>query len=247
MRSRLECRAEGVGVLLGPGINLKRSPLGGRNFEYFSEDPVLSGRMAAAFVRGVQARGVGACLKHLVANEHETGRMYADSIVDERTLREVYLRPFEIAVARGRPVDGDGVLQPPQRRVLRGEPAAAARDSRRGVGLQRHRHVGLAGGQRPRRVDRRRPASADAGVADCGGRRRGRARGTARRGAPGRARPGAARVRASARRQGRRSRRLRRTSTRITASPGARPRRASSCSRTTAHCCRWPTMPAAWR
>jgi beta-glucosidase len=99
----VESRAEGVGVLLGPGINLKRSPLAGRNFEYFSEDAVLSGRMAAAFVRGLQDRGVGACLKHLVANEHETGRMYVDSIVDERTLREVYLRPFEIAVRESDP------------------------------------------------------------------------------------------------------------------------------------------------
>ena len=99
----VECRAEGVGVLLGPGINLKRSPLAGRNFEYFSEDPVLSGRLAAAFIRGLQDRGVGACLKHLVANEHETGRMYVDSIVDERTLREVYLRPFEIAIREADP------------------------------------------------------------------------------------------------------------------------------------------------
>jgi beta-glucosidase len=98
-----ESQAHDVQVLLGPGVNLKRSPLAGRNFEYFSEDPVLSGELAAAFIRGLQEEGVGACLKHFVANEHETGRMYADSVVDERTLREVYLRPFEIALRKASP------------------------------------------------------------------------------------------------------------------------------------------------
>lgn len=98
-----ECRAQGVGVLLGPGLNLKRHPAGGRNFEYLSEDPVLSGQLAAAIVRGTQGEGVGACLKHFVANNHESYRMVSDSVVDERTLRELYLRGFEIAVSEGRP------------------------------------------------------------------------------------------------------------------------------------------------
>lgn len=99
----IEAQAQGVQILLGPGVNLKRSPLGGRNFEYFSEDPVLSGELAAAFVAGTQEEGAGSCLKHFVANENETGRMYADSIVDERTLRELYLKPFEIAVTKSNP------------------------------------------------------------------------------------------------------------------------------------------------
>lgn len=98
-----EAQAEGVQTLLAPGLNLKRSPLCGRNFEYFSEDPVLTGELAAAYVSGLQANGVGGCLKHFVANESETDRMITSSDVDERTLRELYLRPFEIAIARAQP------------------------------------------------------------------------------------------------------------------------------------------------
>ncbi|WP_284740456.1 beta-glucosidase [Amycolatopsis sp. RTGN1] len=94
-----EAAAQGIHVVLGPTINLHRSPLGGRLFEAYSEDPLLSGALAAAYVRGLQDNGVGACLKHLVANESETERHAVDCVVDEATLREVYLLPFEIAVA----------------------------------------------------------------------------------------------------------------------------------------------------
>ena len=98
-----ECRRERVSVLLGPGVNLKRNPLGGRNFEYFSEDPFLSGQLATAWIQGVQSQGVGACLKHFAVNNHETGRMVVDAVVDERTLRELYLAAFESAVRDAAP------------------------------------------------------------------------------------------------------------------------------------------------
>ncbi len=98
-----EAAAQDVAVLLGPGLNTKRSPLCGRNFEYFSEDPYLAGKMAAAYIRGIQANGVAACPKHFAANSQELRRMATDSVVDERTLRELYLTNFEIAVTEGKP------------------------------------------------------------------------------------------------------------------------------------------------
>jgi beta-glucosidase len=98
-----EARAMGVDIILGPGMNLKRSPLGGRNFEYFSEDPLLTARLAAAYVEGLQGSGVGACAKHFAVNNQETDRMRVSALVDERTLREVYLRAFEHVVRTSAP------------------------------------------------------------------------------------------------------------------------------------------------
>ncbi len=96
-----EAASQGVCVLLGPGLNIKRSPFCGRNFEYFSEDPYLAGKMAAGYVRGIQKNGVSACPKHFAANSQELRRMASDSVMDERTLREIYLTGFEIAVKEG--------------------------------------------------------------------------------------------------------------------------------------------------
>ncbi|WP_433727096.1 glycoside hydrolase family 3 C-terminal domain-containing protein [Actinoplanes sp. CA-051413] len=98
-----ECRAEQVAVLLGPGVNMKRSPLCGRNFEYFSEDPLLAGELGAALVNGLQSTGVGASLKHFAANNQETDRMTVSADVDERTLREIYLPAFERVVTQAQP------------------------------------------------------------------------------------------------------------------------------------------------
>ena len=98
-----EAQQEGVDTMLAPAVNIKRSPLGGRNFEYYSEDPYLTGELATEFIKGIQKEGVGACLKHFAANNQETRRMNVSAEIDEQTLHEVYLRAFEKPVKEGKP------------------------------------------------------------------------------------------------------------------------------------------------
>ena len=98
-----EAMAMGVNILLGPGLNIKRSPLCGRNFEYFSEDPFVAGKMASSYVKGIQSKGVYSCIKHFAVNSQEERRMAMNAVVDERTLREIYLTGFEMAVDEAQP------------------------------------------------------------------------------------------------------------------------------------------------
>ena len=98
-----ECQAEDLSIVLGPAVNIKRSPLCGRNFEYFSEDPYLAGEMAAAYINGVQSRHVGTSIKHFALNDQEFYRMSNDSVADERTIREIYFPAFETAVKKSQP------------------------------------------------------------------------------------------------------------------------------------------------
>ncbi len=98
-----ECKAQEIDVLLGPGTNIKRTPLCGRNFEYFSEDPYISGKLASSYIRGVEEHGIASCLKHFAANNQEFGRMSMSSDIDLRTLREIYFKPFEMAIHEAYP------------------------------------------------------------------------------------------------------------------------------------------------
>ena len=131
-----EARLRGKDVILGPAVNIQRLPVGGRTYEYLSEDPILSAALSLQYTLGVQDKGTAVCIKHFAVNNQETNRGSVDAQVDERTLREIYLKPFESADHRRRRHERDAGLQQGQRRLLLRERAPAERDPPRRVGLQ---------------------------------------------------------------------------------------------------------------
>jgi beta-glucosidase len=138
-----DARARGVHFLLGPGVNIARSPLNGRNFEYFSEDPFLAASMTVPYIEGVQSQGVIATVKHFALNDQEYNRHNVSVDVDERTMREIYLPAFEAAVTQGPCGRGDELLQPGQRRPRHAERVSESEGAQGRVGLPGHSHVGL--------------------------------------------------------------------------------------------------------
>ena len=184
-------------VLLAPTVNLHRTPVGGRTFECFSEDPELTGRLAVAYVRGVQSHDVAVTVKHFAGNDTEIDRMTVDVRADERTLREVYLPTLRAGGPRRRGVGRDERLQPPPRRLLREQPLAAHEGAPRGLGLRRRGGLRLVRSARDRELCARRAQRRDA-RSRHGVRRGARGGGRARRRQcehGRRARPGAARAR----------------------------------------------------
>ncbi len=138
-----ECIQEKVAVILGPGVNIKRNPLGGRCFEYWSEDPYLAGHEAIGIVEGVQSKGVGTSLKHFAANNQESDRLRVDARISPRALREILLPGLRVHRQESSAVDHHVLLQPHQRRAFRTEPLAADQRAARRMGLRGHRHVRL--------------------------------------------------------------------------------------------------------
>ena len=172
-----ETLAKGAHVLLGPTVNLHRSPLGGRHFECLSEDPILTALLAAAYVTGLQSTGVGACVKHLVANDVEADRFEISSEPDERTLREVSPGAVRARPARRRRLVDDGRLQPPARDALLRAPRAPHDDPAGRVGMGRRRDLRLVRDAEHGAGGARRSRPRDAGAAyplgtEAGGRRR---------------------------------------------------------------------------
>ncbi len=168
-----ECRCYGVHTLLGPGVNIKRNPLCGRNFEYYSEDPLLAGKMGAAFCRGVGENGVTACVKHFALNNQENARFYGNSVVDERTVRELYLRPFELTVREGQTARRHDFLQSHKRRFFRPKTSVFITDILRGEwGFDGIVMSDWGGIFRPLRGAARRRRSRNAGRHGCQYKRR---------------------------------------------------------------------------